>query len=268
MRLALLDSITDATPDDRGAVGVSGSHGGLYAAACATRADLVAAVFNDAGGGLDNAGVAGVAALDQVGMAGMAVSHNSAEIGSAHDTLECGVISFVNETARAVGLKTGVRLAEQTRLLQNVPKPKARLKGAGEVRAEKTLATGQQVLCVDSAALITPEDEGRIILTGSHGGLIDGDPARACKAQAGSVVFNDAGGGKNGVGFSRLPALDLREVPAAMVDRRSARIGDAISTLQTGVLSAVNEAAFDLGFRPEKPLLRQLERLAARVAQP
>jgi hypothetical protein len=48
---------------------------------------------------------------------------------------------------------------------------------------------------------------------------------------------------------TRLPVLAARGLPAATVDYRSARIGDARSLWETGVLSAVNEVAAAHGWR-------------------
>ncbi|MBL4556209.1 MAG: hypothetical protein JKP98_00180 [Rhodobacteraceae bacterium] len=55
----LLDSITDAGPDAAGAVAICGSHGGLYAASLASQAGLHGVILNDAGIGLNGAGIAG-----------------------------------------------------------------------------------------------------------------------------------------------------------------------------------------------------------------
>ena len=48
---------------------ITGSHGGLYPAAIASKWQMRAVIFNDAGMGLENAGVAGVMALENIGMA-------------------------------------------------------------------------------------------------------------------------------------------------------------------------------------------------------
>lgn len=77
------------------------------------------------------------------------------------------------------------------------------------------------------------------MVTGSHGGLIGGDPALALKAAADTAVFNDAGR-PDGPGTSRLPALAARGIAAITVSTRSARIGDAASTFHDGIVSAAN----------------------------
>ena len=68
-------------------------------------------VFNDAGGGKDNAGLAGLAFLQSHELPACAVSHNSACIGQANSTLESGIVSHANLGAQALGLRAGMRLA-------------------------------------------------------------------------------------------------------------------------------------------------------------
>lgn len=247
MQLVLLDSVTDVTADDRGKVGICGSHGGHYAAAVASYKGLRAIVLNDAGRGMDDAGVAGLHELDRVSMAGVAVASESAEIGSAQDTLDNGIISFVNQTALALGVQTGRKIATELEHLSKAKQPSQTLEPAQEARWEEEI-NGIKILCVDSAALITPEDTNLIIITGSHGGLIGGDANRACKAKAKLVAYNDAGGGKGGIGFTRLPALQDRNIAGVTLDCMSCRIGDAASALQSGIISATNLQAVKLGF--------------------
>ena len=64
-----------------------------------------------------------------------------------------------------------------------------------------------------------------------------------------AAIFNDAGGGKDDAGYTRLAALDARAVAAATVSCNTARIGDGRSTYETGVLSRVNATAQRLDLR-------------------
>lgn len=252
----LLDSITDAGPSAAGRVAVCGSHGGGIAAALASTAGLRAVVLNDAGIGLGQAGIAGVRDLATIGMAAATVGCMSAEIGSARDSLANGVISYVNAVAKTLGVGVGQTMAVALRQLEAAPMPLEQLPAVAEQRW--TVDFGLKVLCVDSASLIRPQDAGRIIVTGSHGGLIGGDPTRACKAQARFVAFSDAGRGKNDIGCSRLPALDDRMIAAVTLDCNTCAIGSADSAIKGGVISVVNQTAFGLGFRVGSPLSESL----------
>lgn len=242
----LLDSITDATIATVGKTVISGSHGGLYPAAVASRSGARSVLFNDAGIGLQQAGVAGVLALADVGMAAAAVDCNSCHIGSATDTLARGLISTVNQVASALGVRVGMAAHEAVALLEGAARPVAQL--APQPESRKTVSVkGQQVELLDSAALVGPADTGKIVITGSHGGLIGGDPARAIKAAVRVAVFNDAGFGRDQIGSTRLPALQMRDIAAVTVSCDTARIGDAASALETGVISALNQTAQNLG---------------------
>lgn len=252
--LLLLPSITDADAGHRGRVVVSGSHGGLYPGYLAAKVGLKAVILNDAGGGLDNAGIAGIHALDQIGMAAAAVSHLSARIGDADDMLARGVISTVNAAAADLDVTVGMTCAEAAERLAHAAVPTGHLPPVHEGRRVIARDGGPDVVLADSASLVGAEDIGRIVITGSHGGLVGGDPARALKAAASLAVFSDAGGGIEDAGLTRLPALDARGIPAVTVAHATARIGDAASAWETGVISHANATAAALDARPGTPL--------------
>lgn len=118
-RVVLMDSITKVAPEDTGSVVVSGSHGGTSSGEFALQVPLLMAVFNDAGVGKDDAGIAALAMLQARGVAGGTVSHTSARIGEAQDTWEHGVLSHLNARARELGLAPGERLRDAVmRLVQ------------------------------------------------------------------------------------------------------------------------------------------------------
>jgi hypothetical protein len=110
--LRLVDSITQLGPADAGCVAVSGSHGGVSSAGFALASRPFLAIFNDAGGGKDDAGYAGLALLQAEGLAACTVSHTSARIGDARSTLEDGIVSRANEAALALGFRPGQRCCD------------------------------------------------------------------------------------------------------------------------------------------------------------
>lgn len=257
-----LNSITDVTPAMTGGIAVSGSHGGIYPASIASRAGLRGIVFNDAGGGLDNAGAAGIFALASVGLAAVCADCMTCLIGSADDMFENGLVSQVNAIATALGVGTGLPVKQAVRLLAKATTPVGRLSPVDEARRILPIgASGGTVLALDSASLVTPDDAGKIVITGSHGGLIGGDPARALKAAAKLAVFNDAGIGKQGIGTTRLPALNHRGVAAVTLSHTSCRIGDAGSAIATGRVSVVNDLALGMGAQVGEDLATFLERI-------
>jgi hypothetical protein len=134
-------------------------------------------------------------------------------------------------------------------LLTGAPHVRAEAPEVGEGRSE--IASGaRRIVLVDSAAMVVPEDAGAIVVTGSHGGLVGGDPAMALRTEGFAAVFNDAGIGIEEAGVGRLPALDRRGIAAFTVAAASARIGEARSTFEDGIVSRANETAARLGAAP------------------
>lgn len=243
--IVVADSVTALGADARGAVLVTGSHGGRIAAQYASSAGVRAAIFNDAGRGCDDAGIAGVRALDEVGMAAAAVAHASARIAVAADTLARGIIAFANDGASRLGVTPGMLCLEAAERLRAAPLPTAVLAATREARDEFDPGSidAAPILGLDSIGGVRAGDAGAVLVIGSHGGLHGGDPASALPIDAAGALFHDAGGGREGAGYSRLPVLDARGIAAATVGHASARIGDARSMWASGVLSRVNAVA-------------------------
>ncbi len=249
--VVLADTVTQLAAVHAGQVVVAGSHGGLIAAAYAAQARVRAIVLNDAGRGRDDAGVAGLAALDRVGIAACAVAHTSARIGDAADALAYGTVAMCNGVAAAAGVAEGMRCADAAQRLRAAPWREGSLPFPAEARALLAAPTARAagVWGLDSIGLVEPSDAGAVLVIGSHGALHGGDPASALPVAARAAFFHDAGRGKDDAGVSRLPVLAARGMPAAAGDHRSARIGDARSMWETGVLSVVNEVAARCGLR-------------------
>jgi uncharacterized protein YunC (DUF1805 family) len=243
------DSITRIAEEARGAVVVNASHGGVYAAYLAARLGAAAAIFNDAGVGHDRAGIGGLDYLEALGIPAATVGHMTARIGDGGDMLMRGIISHANPLAMALGVRPGMTCHDAATALtraepaRHMPPPA--LEAAFLLVSEKP-----QVWALDSASLVAPEHHDAIVVTGSHGGLLGGRPETALKYDVRAAFYNDAGIGIDEAGVSRLQALDLRAIAAATVSAASARIGDARSTYEDGVLSRVNRRAASLGLMP------------------
>ena len=258
----LLNSITDADETAKGRVVVCGSHGGLYPAFLAAKAGVRAVIFNDAGIGYEDAGIAGVMALGDIGIAAAAADHDSCRIANADDMMARGTISAVNSLAKKLGVAVGESVTDANQKMSDAESSDKFLDNVDETRQVLPLEdVSKPVILVDSASLVVSGDEGAIVITGSHGGLIGGDPGRALKAKAAFAVFNDAGGGLENAGITRLPALDSQQIAAVTIAHTSARIGDAKSALQTGVISVANDTAIAHGIRKGDRLRAALEKL-------
>lgn len=116
-----------------------------------------------------------------------------------------------------------------------------------------------RLVLVDSITEAVGRGAGRIVVSGSHGGLSSG--RFAVEASPRLAVFNDAGVGKDGAGIAALGLLQSSGIAACTVAHSSARIGVAASTLDEGIVSFVNPLAASLGLAPGQPLRAALETL-------
>jgi len=250
MDALVVDSITQLGASARGRVVVCGSHGALYPAWLAANARVRGVIFNDAGLGKHSAGIAGVAWLAGLGIAACAVDYRSARIGDGADSLASGTVSTVNDVAASHGCLPGHTCRQVANcLLENAEEGDSRTPEIGETRVNVANTGHREVWLLDSVTLARPEDRRSILVTGSHGALLGGRPDTALEVDVFAAVFNDAGGGKDDAGFTRLPVLDERGIAGATVSCNTARIGDGRSTYDTGVLSRVNEIARRLELR-------------------
>jgi hypothetical protein len=254
----VVDSVTELdAAAAAGSVVVAGSHAGLYPARLVASLGVRAVILNDASVGFEGAGIAGLASLGSHRIPALAVGHDSARIGDGADCLRRGVVRHLNAAAAACGCAVGQSCAAAVdRLLSaSPPRPDAAAPGPAPPReARHRLDAGPpQVWAVDSASLVTDQDAGCILVTGSHGGLLGGRARSAIRAQVLAALFNDAGIGIDNAGISRLPALDDRRIAGATVAAATARIGDGRSTLNDGILSAINALAAEYGIRVGMP---------------
>jgi hypothetical protein len=109
------------TPEDAGTVLCIGSHGGLLGGRpeAALKYDARAALFNDAGIGIDRVGVSRLPALDRRRIPAATVAAMTARIGDGRSTWEDGILSAVNDAAAALGIEVGMSAKEfVTRVLE------------------------------------------------------------------------------------------------------------------------------------------------------
>ncbi|MBS0518082.1 MAG: hypothetical protein JSR90_05285 [Proteobacteria bacterium] len=244
MNVAVLvfDSVTKLPPEANGAVVVGGSHAAVYAAHLSAKAGIRAAIHHDAGIGLEEAGVGGLAYAETLGMAMAALATASCRIGDGRDQVERGVVSRANAQAAACGIVAGMACREAAERLKRATWPHRPPAGKDEGRH---IVDG--IVCIDSATLLLPEDRDRIVATGSHGALNSGHATAPTRPRL--IFFNDAGPGIDRGGVLGLDVLDGEGVPGVAVAALSARIGDGRSTLQDGTISHINKAAHRLGAR-------------------
>ena len=85
----------------------------------AVRLPVRAAFYNDAGIGLDQAGISRLPHLDARGIAGLTVAAHSARIGDGLSTLDDGIVTHLNDTARAMGAEAGLSARKNVARIAN-----------------------------------------------------------------------------------------------------------------------------------------------------
>src|SRR4051794_34418656 len=246
----ILDSVTVFPPDARGRAAIAASHGGVYAAYLAAKAEIKAVILCDAGVGRERAGIGGLDYLDKLGVAAAAICHPPARIGDGKDCHARGLITFANVLATMSGVVSGMTAREALDRLERAdapPCPTPPPITETRHRLSETKAGGVRVHAIDSAGLVLPEDTGHIVVTGSHGALLGGKPETAIKIPVFAAIYNDADFGIDDAGIARLPVLDSRGIAGATVSAWSARIGDGQSTYHDGFVTAVNARARAFG---------------------
>ena len=251
--IILADSITHVVhPRDSGKVVICGSHGGYSAAVLALERHIKGVIFNDAGGGKERAGVAGLDILNQYGVPAAAVDAFTARIGIACET-EKGIVSYANALAQNAGVRIGTIAENAAQMMAGAAAPPMRsIDGNMEIEEKITIVfthqTGRRIVAMDSNSMVTQNNQMDIIMTGSHGGRVGSQPA--VKHPVAAAFYNDAGVGKENAGISRLTWLEENHIFGAAVDANTARIGIGLETYNSGIVSHVNALAEPIGIRP------------------
>jgi len=249
--IVLADSITHVPDEPRiPRVVICGSHGGWASGIFALKKGIHGVIFNDAGGGKDQAGIASLSLLEKNGIYAATVDAFTAKIGGAKET-EGGMISHINFLARNAGIRPGMPAREAAEIMQKAPALILRIPSESpeeyqeKVTVIHTSPAGYRIVALDSNSQVTPDNRKDIILTGSHGALVGSAPV--VKYPVIAAFYNDAGIGKEQAGISRLPRLQEAGIIGATVDAHTARIGVGMETYQSGIISHANPLAIDLG---------------------
>ncbi len=260
-----LPSCSNATAAHAGAVIVSGSYGGKYNAFNAAKWAIRGVVMNDAGVGADEAGIAGLPYLDQIGLPAATASAETCHIGDGEHTLAHGIISHVNRAAAALGCMPGetVRHCAERMCAATVPLSAPPSITEGTRVTLRDDAGKPKLICADSVGMIRPEDAGQIVITASHAALPGGRPDTLIPRGIYAVFFSDAGVGLDSAGIARLPVLDADGVIAGTTSAASAPIGDSRALYERGVLSHLTSAGMRAGGTVGMPLKTFIDLLLA-----
>ncbi|MCY3951054.1 MAG: hypothetical protein OXG69_00735 [bacterium] len=112
-----------------------------------------------------------------------------------------------------------------------------------------TSTTGRGRVCaMDSAYHVDPSNHGRdVCVNSSYCGVL---PARfIAEAAPRGAIGMDCGIGPEGSAIAGLWYLEALDIPAAVADVMSARLGDGVHLYRNGVISFFNQPAADCGVR-------------------
>lgn len=279
--VVLLDSLGDLQVENTNPILVCGSHcgGNRDLARHVSKCGVKAVFLNNAGIGKNQAGIRGLKHYEAEHVLACAVDRQSAEIGIANDTWECGIISHINLHAEQAGIQIGDSVKEAVAKILGSSKyatstqnttnsdPSNKKKGedkSGKVVLKKQMQTqidGIAITVTDSITFLNEGNAGHIVVCGSHGGISAGHYAQKRKVKA--VFFNDAGIGKNGAGVKSLESLSDAGILACTVDCMSAEIFNGNDVLANGVISVCNQLAKDKNIK-ENMTVKQAIRFIAK----
>lgn len=116
-QIVCTDSIAFGLPEDRDNVLVTAGHTGRSAVPYLLQFSPFGFICSDGGKGRDDAGVAGLALVEEHGLAGATVDARRSPMGDGLASYHRGVISACNRWAAAAGVAVGQPAAEAARLL-------------------------------------------------------------------------------------------------------------------------------------------------------
>jgi hypothetical protein len=205
------------------------------------------AIGVDAGVGPEGAGIAGLWYFEALNIPAAAVDVRSVRLGDGADMYEKGVIRFLNRPAADCGVRPGMGVKEAARLmLDNDPAAP----GAMEVTNRRVMEEGpdgRKIICTDSIVFGEPDDVRNIIVSAGHNGASSADYLLAINPFG--YICSDGGRGRDDSGMAALPIAAANNIAGATVDAARARMGDALSTWNDGIISAMNSLAEAAGVR-------------------
>ena len=261
--ILITDTVTKLEKEAMKNVVIAGSHGGIYAGYEAAKARVRGIILHDAAVGLDRAGIGSLKYLEKLGIAAATIDYRSAIIGNGNSLANDGIISFVNNIAYEAGCFTGQKAMACAITMQKSPYTTKDIPIYEEARfLIREDSNGVIVRGCDSVSLVKAEDENVIVITASHGEVLASSPTWGKRPKVMAAIFNDAGSEL----VTRLPDLNKLGIPAATVTSNSARIGDARSSYDDGIISYCNKKASQMGISPDMTTVEFVNMIISKVS--
>ncbi|MGI4815043.1 MAG: hypothetical protein ACRYG5_03940 [Janthinobacterium lividum] len=230
-------------------VAVGASFAGAPTGAMPLRPGVKAWIAHEGGPGKDQAGIGGLALAQQFGIPAASIATMTGGLSQGM-TLITGTVSHANEAAMKLGVRAGQTGGEAAKLMLKAPKGHpCDLTGIIDETLYEVDSTPQgKTFAVWSFSRVEGQHPDDVFCVASHGGKVMAQYALRVKPRG--LIANDAGGGLDNSGMDGLAAVDeLCGIPAATVSADSARIGDALSTYNDGIISAANDTALRIGVK-------------------
>jgi hypothetical protein len=227
-------------------VAVGASFAGVPTAAMAMRQGVKAWIAHEAGPGKDEAGVSGLHFADRYSVPAAAIATMEARLGDGR-TLLTGHVSRVNKSAETLGVRAGQTGDQAARLMLKAPPGQLRdFPGLIDETIHEMAATpGGKIYACWSFSRVSGVHSDDVYCVASHGAKTMALYALPIRPKG--LICNDGGRGLDDSGIEGLAEMARHGLAAAAVSSASARIGDALSTYNDGIVSAANEPARSKG---------------------
>jgi len=226
---------------------IASSYAGATIVGQALGAGFKALIVQDAGVGKDQAGISGLPYGDKYGVPIAAVAAATATLSNGNSVAR-GKISHANDAASKLGVRPGQTAREAAQLLLKAGAGRKinALADSDNTLYEMEKTPNGRILAVWTLFFLGenryPND---VFALATHSARVAAEHAFRWNVKG--WIANDAGPGKNNSGISGLAICGEKGMPAASVAAMSARIGDALSTYNDGIISAANEPAKSRG---------------------
>ena len=203
-------------------------------------------IAHEAGPGKDQAGIAGLPLADKYGVPAAAIATQEARLSDGESLLS-GRVSRANESAWSLGVRPGQTGEEAALLMLDAPLGSPHDVAGVIDESVHTVFTSSRgnIYAVWSSSRISGDLSDDVLVVASHGARIMA--LYVLRTSPRGVICNDAGFGLDDSGVEGLEELQQHGIAAATVSTDSARIGDALSTYEDGIISAANAYATDRG---------------------
>lgn len=259
-QIVAMDSAYDVAAQNRDQdVVINASYCGVLPARFVATHRPRGAIGVDCGIGPEGASIAGLWYLEALDIPAAVADVMTVHLGDGVHLAKHGRISFFNQPAQDCGVEVGMPVLQAAKCMLH--RPAAAPADAASITRRTVVheePDGRQIICVDSIAFGLPQDNRNVLITAGHTGR--SAVPYLLKVSPHGFICSDGGKGLDSAGTAGLKTANHHGLAGATVDARMARMGNAMSSYQDGVISDLNELAFAAGVRlgmraPEAALL-------------